>query len=708
MDQSIVTTSLEALIQRATNPQNRTPDRAAIEAVCGLINREPDCSGTAAKLIISKVQSLQEAESLQALSILDMCMEHCGNSFRAEVGKFKFLNELIKLVSPKYYGFMTPSSVQAEVLSMLESWVHHYPKETKIKEAYEMLRKQGVIKEEAVAVHDTDNRNGQNSSQHHVEICKSSILEDNEKSRLLQKLLQSKNPEDLQAANRLIKTMVKEEERRVEMNCKRVIELEGMFNNAKLLSEMLDSYSPGESTEQDLELIKELHSNCLKFRSTVFKLAADVKDNKALYNEVLTANDALGDVFDKYAVKILGRPVGRYASQPSVHPSPESNLTSKLQSDSQMKAAEMQQLSLLDLSSPVEEKSLSDTAAFLPEQKTDGSLSKAAGGTANDLELLCDIFGAAADSKAPALLDNAVNSVLCNMAVTDNKKVMSSSTEKASKSKGLDELDILGETLLRQSLTANSKMSPQFNLSGSNEGTEHQQSSTQKPKIETHSTSQVSKTVRTSIDSLDVDLLTDMTNLVDENAIGKDYFVKTSPNCPNGDEKKTVSATENLLQSNTNEPLDPESSVRRNSILPDVKPLSDISVSLENIKPGPKSPITILNEVNGITVVIHLALNAPRPDVSVFVVTTTSKNENSLSNYLFQPVVPKDFRLRLQPASSSELPAYSPFLSPPVITQVMLIASPRKDPIVFQFVLSYTMDGETITEMGKIQDFPLS
>lgn len=82
----------------------------------------------------------------------------------------------------------------------------------------------------------------------------------------------------------------------------------------------------------------------------------------------MTANDALGDVFDKYAVKILGRPVGRYASQPSVHPSPESNLTSKLQSDSQMKAAEMQQLSLLDLSSPVEEKSLSDTAAFLPEQ----------------------------------------------------------------------------------------------------------------------------------------------------------------------------------------------------------------------------------------------------------------------------------------------------------------------------------------------------
>ncbi|CAB0004359.1 unnamed protein product, partial [Nesidiocoris tenuis] len=37
-----------------------------------------------------------------------------------------------------------------------------------------------------------------------------SILQDEEKSALLQKLLQSKNPQDLQAANRLIKSMVKE------------------------------------------------------------------------------------------------------------------------------------------------------------------------------------------------------------------------------------------------------------------------------------------------------------------------------------------------------------------------------------------------------------------------------------------------------------------------------------------------------------------
>lgn len=39
---------------------------------------------------------------------------------------------------------------------------------------------------------------------------KHTIFDDEEKSKLLQKLLQSKNPDDLQAANRLIKTMVRE------------------------------------------------------------------------------------------------------------------------------------------------------------------------------------------------------------------------------------------------------------------------------------------------------------------------------------------------------------------------------------------------------------------------------------------------------------------------------------------------------------------
>lgn len=33
--------------------------------------------------------------------VLESCMKSCGKRFHDEVGKFRFLNELIKVVSPK-------------------------------------------------------------------------------------------------------------------------------------------------------------------------------------------------------------------------------------------------------------------------------------------------------------------------------------------------------------------------------------------------------------------------------------------------------------------------------------------------------------------------------------------------------------------------------------------------------------------------------
>lgn len=72
-------------------------------------------------------------------------MRRCGPSFHAEVGKFRFLNEMIRLVSPKYLGGKTPVIVRQKVLQLLNMWTKEYPKELKIKEAYEMLKKQGVI-----------------------------------------------------------------------------------------------------------------------------------------------------------------------------------------------------------------------------------------------------------------------------------------------------------------------------------------------------------------------------------------------------------------------------------------------------------------------------------------------------------------------------------------------------------------------------------
>lgn len=36
-----------------------------------------------------------------SVQVLEMCVNHCGEKFHNEVAKFRFLNELIKVLSPK-------------------------------------------------------------------------------------------------------------------------------------------------------------------------------------------------------------------------------------------------------------------------------------------------------------------------------------------------------------------------------------------------------------------------------------------------------------------------------------------------------------------------------------------------------------------------------------------------------------------------------
>jgi len=54
-------------------------------------------------LLAHKIQSPQEKEALLALSVLEACVKNCGENFRKELGKYRFLNELIKVVSPKVF-----------------------------------------------------------------------------------------------------------------------------------------------------------------------------------------------------------------------------------------------------------------------------------------------------------------------------------------------------------------------------------------------------------------------------------------------------------------------------------------------------------------------------------------------------------------------------------------------------------------------------
>lgn len=48
-----------------------------------------------------------------------------------------------------------------------------------------------------------------------------------------------------------------------------------------------------------------------------------------------------------------------------------------------------------------------------------------------------------------------------------------------------------------------------------------------------------------------------------------------------------------------------------------------------------------LYEKNGLTVVLHFGKDSPRPDITVMVVSTMSKNSSPVKNVSFQAAVPK-------------------------------------------------------------------
>ncbi|NXF81955.1 GGA2 protein, partial [Sclerurus mexicanus] len=127
-----------------------------------------------------------------------------------------------------------------------------------------------------------------------------------------------------------------------------------------------------------------------------------------------------------------------------------------------------------------------------------------------------------------------------------------------------------------------------------------------------------------------------------------------------------------------------------------------ISITLSNI-----SPLTVYDR-NGFKAMLHFSRDpAPgRPDVLVMVLSMLSTSAHPIKNIAFQAAVPKTMKIKLQPASGSELPAFSPLLPPAVMSQVLLLANPHKDPIRLRYKLVFTQGVQPFSEVGEVTGFP--
>jgi len=66
----------------------------------------------AQQLLAYKIQSPLEKEAVRGLDLLEICVRSSGKLFHNEIGKYRFLNELIRVVSPKYLGPRYVTAIQ--------------------------------------------------------------------------------------------------------------------------------------------------------------------------------------------------------------------------------------------------------------------------------------------------------------------------------------------------------------------------------------------------------------------------------------------------------------------------------------------------------------------------------------------------------------------------------------------------------------------
>uniref|UniRef100_A0A8C2WIE9 Golgi associated, gamma adaptin ear containing, ARF binding protein 3 n=1 Tax=Cyclopterus lumpus TaxID=8103 RepID=A0A8C2WIE9_CYCLU len=296
------------LTDKATHPTNRQEDWEYIIGFCDQINKELEGPQIAVTLLVHKIHSPQEWEALQALTVLQACMKNCGRRFHNEVGKYRFLNELIKVVSPKYMGESAPEKVKMKIVEMLYSWTVAFPNETKIGEAYQTLRRQGLV------THDPELPLDRTLIPSPPTRPKHPVFDNEDMGKLLAELLRSKNPEDLQEANRLIKNMVKEDEARVQKVTKRIHTLDEVNINVKLLTEMLSHYN--KDPPPFLFSSQELYERCDKLRRAAFKMATETEDNDTNLGDILQASDDLSRVINAYKKIVEGQPINGDSEEP--------------------------------------------------------------------------------------------------------------------------------------------------------------------------------------------------------------------------------------------------------------------------------------------------------------------------------------------------------------------------------------------------------
>ncbi|XP_037263852.1 ADP-ribosylation factor-binding protein GGA3 isoform X5 [Falco rusticolus] len=580
---------------------------------------------------------------------------------------------------------------------------------------------------------------------------KNPVFDDEEKSKLLAKLLKSKNPDDLQEANKLIKSMVKEDEARIQKVTKRMHTLEEVNNNVKLLNEMLVHYSKEDSSEADRELMKELYERCETKRRTLFKLASETEDNDSSLGDILQASDNLSRVINSYKKIIEGQVINGEVDLPVMSVVEGSNSTSNLNS--------LIDLAGLDVTStpppPMAPTTLTPAPPAAPAEipilpPPPQTLAQLRSGSSSQVEAAPAQQSSAANSLS--LLDEELLCLGLNDPAPAAVKETSENNQWSMFENDQLDLDFFNPKMV--TVACNSAGNPLLHhTSQTTCGT-----SVTLPSAFTASQAAPSipapnsapfvfsagpaapagppKAIPAAPGYFGSSVGSNMSHKMDalgqllEEAKGTATQGMATPSVFPGVTLPTAGTPAPLIApaglpaaasgappmpfpsscpAGSGSPLfQPTSFQQQGSPLkaPEIS-LANVHVPLESIKPSSALPVTAYDK-NGFRILLHFARECPpgRSDVLVVVVSMLNTAPLPVKNIVLQAAVPKSMKVKLQPPSGTELSPFNPIQPPAAITQVMLLANPAKEKVRLRYRLTFTLGDQPSTEVGEVDQFP--
>uniref|UniRef100_A0A183SHL2 GAT domain-containing protein n=1 Tax=Schistocephalus solidus TaxID=70667 RepID=A0A183SHL2_SCHSO len=650
-----------------------------------LIKNDHTAPETALRILAHKVQSPQEKEAMGALT-------HLGDS--------------------------TSERVKSKCIDLFHTWNRDLgEKYPKISEAYQLLKSQGVIKEDqrtpssAKATGDGEHtaRSSLFENSRHAEVSPlapsprtmldllSIHVNPTPSLQTLAKLLKSRNPDDLQKANEIIKSIVDEEDAKLERRSRRALEMKTLQDNTQLLEEMLKHVQPGRTDTLDAEVMQEIAAAIKKARPALFQLATSEETDQAeVLANIVDICGRASTVLERYEVVVLNKPPSTVQpagtendARPASDPSDTSHLSDLLLSDDQLPDEDLltKELSRFGLQDAVPPRQRQQEAPHSNGQSSSAvqttSSTTVASAPSSNVDLLGDLlFSSPAESspiKHPLLMPNnldepasqpcppqlslistlnsrgsAVSVDTAEITTTTEKP---SSPQKSSPSKLFGELDNVGRQMLGLTTTR----------SGSSLNSLAQAASEKKILSNSTGSSQILHNADAPVAS------------------------------PSPTEK---SSTTSISESTNRVSL---------ASLPEL-PLSAIQPH-----PVHTNPLLVYGDADGehcVDVYLHYTGNVPAPGVRVFIAVVTSRNPLPITQVTLRLGVDKVLpnliflcpcKLRQLSASADTLPAFCSFLPPSPIKQIIFVQHPinqSETPLKFQF--SFTVDEEDVLESGQV------